>query len=166
MEHELVLEKRVGRRSAPDAIQGQLSRIVERALGGSRRGIWELTGPIRDVRPADDPAGEGWLYRAPLRFRRVARAVGSDVEARQFEVIRRIAEEAAGARGWTVGGETAATAPAATASTRASARATGAAPSPAPVGRTYASVNATGELGQWFGHSTTASTESSRSTPR
>jgi hypothetical protein len=46
-------------------------------------------GRINNVQPEADPGGEGWVYRARLRFQRTARKTSAEVEARQFDYIVR-----------------------------------------------------------------------------
>ena len=103
MPHKLTLEKRSQRQLNPAILYRQLSRLVQRALAGSRkRQRWMLRGNLRTPSPVRE--GDGWLYRTSLRFERRGRRVAADIETRQFEYITRIVEVAGSGRGWTISG--------------------------------------------------------------
>ena len=104
MPHKLVVEKRSLRQLNPHIIRRQLARLVLRALAGKRRRQgWKLEGGLRVPSPLKE--GEGWLYRAILKFERRGRKVKPEVVQRQFDVIQKIVETAGNARGWTLPGK-------------------------------------------------------------
>lgn len=102
MKFHFDLEKRSQRRLDPTVVREQINYVVRRALAGGRGKVWGLA---RTPTVKSDPASDGYLYTTRVTLSRTGRSAPEATLAKQWGVIRSMAEGAARGKGWVLLGE-------------------------------------------------------------
>lgn len=101
--YSIKIEKQTQRQVDPSILYKQLKRMVERALAGNRaKKGWKQVGKVEyEVKTLPD----GYIYSSDLKFKRESdRKMSDDVNASQFEYIKKIIQQSGNTPGWYIPG--------------------------------------------------------------